>query len=170
MKSSMSEASRFEKIFKLPTISLQDCPVYEDDLESLADKGSAHAIALLSGYTLTNKTTQQDDYSTGIGNGIRIYTVRTEVEVPTVVAKNFLLTFETRMSLHFRDREARTSYKNWLFNGIPFPFEKRLGDEASVWELFYSVGSSLGSLEARITPENEEGIRHARRRWLEAFK
>ena len=170
MITNMSQASKLEKVFKLPTLSLQDCPVYEDDLRSLADKGSAHAIALLSGYTLTNKTTHKDEYINGIGNGIRTYTVHTVVEIPTIVEKNFLLTFDTRMSLYFRDREARTSYKNWLFNGIAFPFEKRLGDEASVWELFYSVGSSLGSLEARITQENDEGIRHARKRWLESFR
>jgi hypothetical protein len=170
MKSTMSEASWCEQLIKLPTVSPDSCPVCEEDLVRLADLGSAQAIAILSGCSIANETTIKNDYSGGFGNGIRTYTSKTKVKIPTSLGKSFLLTFDTRMSLYFRDREARTSYKNWLFNGIPFPFEKRLGDEASVWELFYSVGSSLPLLEARISPENEEGIRHARRRWLESFK
>ncbi len=170
MKSSMSQASRWEQLIKLPTVSPNDCPVFDEDLIRLADVGSAQAIAICSGWNIANETTIKNDYSGGFGNGIRTYRTNTTVKIPTSVGKDFVLSFDTRLSLYFKDREARASYSNWLFNGIAFPFEKRLGDEASVWELFYSVGSSLGSLEARITQENEEGIRHARKRWLESFR
>jgi len=170
MKSTMSEASYWEQLIKLPTVSPDSCPVCKEDLVRLADLGSAQAIAILSGCRIANETTIKNDYSGGFGNGIRIYMTKTKVEIPTSVGKDFLLTFDTRLCLYFKDREARASYSNWRFNSIVFPFEKRLGDEASVWELFYSVGSPLKSLEAHIKPENAQGIRHARKRWLESFR
>lgn len=170
MKTNMSQASYWEKLVIPASVSPDACPVFYEDMECLASLGSAQAIALLSGWSIANLTTIKNDYSGGFGNGIRNYRIKTTVNIPTSVSKDFVLTFDTRLSLYFKDREARASYSNWLFNGISFPFENRLGDEASVWELFYSVGSSLPLLESRISKENEHGIRHARKRWLESFR
>ena len=170
MKIGMALAGRVERLLSYPSVSADRLPVHQEDLDELLRYGSVHAIALSSEWALRQETKVSDDYKDGIGRGTREYITATTIEIPTECGDPFVVTFDMSFKLYFAEREARSRETGWHFNGVPFPFLRRLEDEPTVWDYMFSVGCPLNYVERRISSTDEAVLRRARREWLKKFQ
>jgi hypothetical protein len=170
MNIGMALAGKAERLLSHPVLSMDTLPLCQEDLDELVRYGSVHAIALSSGWALCQKTQVCDDYKGGFGRGTREYITATTIEIPTECGVPFIVTFDMSFKLYFAEREARSRETGWHFNGVPFPFLRRLVDEPTVWDYMFSVGCPLNYVERRISSTDEAALRHARTEWLKKFQ
>lgn len=170
MNIGMALAGKVERLLSYPALSADTLPVCQEDLDELVQHASVQAIALSSGWTLCQETEIRNEYRNGIGRGTREYITATTIEIPTECGVPFAVTFDMSFKLYFAEREARSCETGWLFNGVPFPFLRRLEDEPTVWDYLFAVGCPLAHVERRISLTDEAVLRRARREWLKKFQ
>lgn len=168
-KINLAVASKIEKLIRAQQANEYTNTLGDEEYEELIEFGFAQAIGVYSGYNVFQTHTKKDIYGTGNERGTRTYSVNVRVEIPTKLDKKFVVTFEQVVLISFADLEAHVTYSNWLFNGIPFPFRKKMAETGSTFDWFWSVGCPLRAVGKRVTPANQTTIQMARERWFEAF-
>jgi hypothetical protein len=168
-KINLAVAGKMEKLIRAQQASEYTNTLGDEEYEELIEFGFAQAIAVYSGYIVYQTHTKKEVYGTGNERGFRTYKVNVRVEIPTKLDKRFIITFDQVLVVSFADLEAHVTYSNWVFNGIPFPFHKKLVETGSTFDWFWSVGCPLRAVGKRVTPANQSTIQMARERWLEAF-